>query len=733
MSKHTRVNLAEPLQKNIKTNKIIAIALVYLAAFAFCYIAGVLSTIPTSSSVKVGDISPQTYTASKDVVDEYSTELAREEAMAKVDAVYKLDSSVTQDTLDKISADFSAAEQVRQSARTLYLEQTNESESSFSPDRIDWDVILTQSIVSNLKQKLSEYITDENVYAIAASTQSQLLSLKTDLTSLVSNRMSSGLTQDDTAEFVNSLASVLTSEKNYSPEMADLAANIAGGTIKANKIFDSETTESSRKAAADAVSEVVYKTGQNIVQKGDVITEANYNLMMQLGIISDGQSHGMRWLSGGILMLVIYGSWILYMFILEPKLRFSFRANLSLALLMFICVAIEIVVKSLSLLATPVFLPVLVASAFMRKRSAITLGTLMSIMICYLTTPSDGMFFCEENMRMLTASILGVFAAVLTLRKRQNRGEFVAAGAVAGCVNVLIYLCFCILDGRHLSSVVHFMLMGLLNGLAAGFVSVGLLPVWERVFSLDTPMQLLEIANPTAPLLKRLMIEAPGTYHHSMMVANLAEAGAEAIGADALLVRVASYYHDIGKIGNPQMFKENQLHTCNPHDSMPPQESAKLIIRHVSKGVELAERYKLPRRVVDIIKQHHGTSLALFFYYKAKELDENVKEEIFRYNGPRPNTREAGILMLADVVEAAVRANKSAQKGELEDHVSKLIKSKQDDGQLDDCPLSRPEIRAIEHAFIGVFRGANYQRIKYPGDEKRNMRRATEDKHETTM
>lgn len=734
MNKHTRVNLAEPLKKSVKINKSIAIALVYMAAFLFCYIAGVLSTIPVGSSVNIGDISPQTYTASKDVVDKYSTELAREEAMAKVDAVYKLDSSITRDTLDKISTDFSAAEQVRQSARTLYLQQTHESDADFRPDKIDWDVILTKNIVANLKQKLSEYMTDENVYAIAASTQSQLLSLKTDLTSLVSNRMSQGLTQDETAEFVNSLASVLTSEKNYSPEMADLAANIAGGTIKANKIFDGETTQKNKKAAADAVDEVVYKTGQNIVQKGDIITEANYKLMMQLGIISDGQSHGMRWIAGGILMLVVYASWMFYMFILEPKLRFSFRANLSLALLMFICVAIELVVKSLSLLATPVFLPVLVASAFMRKRSAITLGTLMAIMICYLTTPSDGMFFCEENMRMLTASILGVFAAVLTLRKRQNRGEFVVAGTVAGCVNVLIYLCFCILDGRHFSSVVHFMLMGLLNGLAAGFVSVGLLPVWERTFLLDTPMQLLEIANPTAPLLKRLMIEAPGTYHHSMMVANLAEAGAEAIGADALLVRVASYYHDIGKISNPQMFKENQLHTCNPHDNMPPEQSAKIIIKHVAKGVELAERYKLPRRIVDVIRQHHGTSLALFFYHKAKEQDENVKEELFRYKGPRPNTKEAGILMLADVVEAAVRANKSAQKNELEEHVSKLIKSKQDDGQLDDCPLSRPEIRAIEHAFIGVFRGANHQRIKYPGDERRTTeRRATEDKHEITV
>lgn len=730
MSKHTRESAIKPVRQKIKTNKVLAIGLVYFVAFAFCYVAGTILTAPSSISIEVGDISPQTYTATKDIVDEYSTELARQEAMAKVEAVYKMDSSVMQETLDKISADFSSAEQVRQSARALYIQKTNTNESDFKPADVDWDTILTSDVMNSLKKKLSEYITDENIYAIASCTQSQLVSLKTELTSNVSAAMTRGIVQDDLTSYVNSIANTLTSDGSFTAEQADLAVSIASGTVKANKIFDSETTESNKKAASDAVSDIVYKKGQNIVQKGDVITEGNYQLMKQLGIIANKKSDGMRWLAGGMLIAAVFFAWVLYLIILEPKLRFSFRANLSISLLMIFCIIIAMVARSISMITTPVFLPVLVSAAFMRKRSAITLGTLISVLMCYIMIPEDNSFFCEENMRMLVASILGVFAAVLTLRKRQNRVEFVLAGTVAGLVNALVYLCFCILDGRALSSTMHFVILGMLNGLGAGFVSVGVLPVWERVFSLDTPMQLLEISNPTSPLLRRLMVEAPGTYHHSMMVANLAEAGAEAVGADELLVRVAAYYHDIGKISNPQMFKENQIHSVNPHDSLPPEESAKIIIRHVSRGAELAERYKLPRRVIDLIVQHHGTSAAAFFYHKAIEEYGEADINRFRYKGPRPNTKEAGILMLADVVEAAVRANQSVQKGEVEEHIEKLFKSKESDGQLDDCPLSRPEIRAIKHAFLGVFRGANHQRIRYPGDERP---RITEDKHEATV
>lgn len=183
------------------------------------------------------------------------------------------------------------------------------------------------------------------------------------------------------------------------------------------------------------------------------------------------------------------------------------------------------------------------------------------------------------------------------------------------------------------------------------------------------------------------MIEAPGTYHHSIMTANLAEAAADAVGGDALLARVASYYHDIGKLASPVMFKENQMHIGNPHDELDPKESAGIIISHVKNGVALADRYKLPQRMRDIIAQHHGDSLAGYFYYKAKQNGE-AEEADFRYPGPKPQTKEAGIVMLADVVEAAIRANGTKGLENVREQIDKLIKAKFEDGQLDDCPLN---------------------------------------------
>ena len=214
------------------------------------------------------------------------------------------------------------------------------------------------------------------------------------------------------------------------------------------------------------------------------------------------------------------------------------------------------------------------------------------------------------------------------------------------------------------------------------------------------------------------MIEAPGTYHHCVMAANLAEAGAEAVNADALLARVAAYYHDIGKLENPLMFKENQMHVKNPHDDLTPEESAKIIISHVQAGVTIAERYKLPIRVRNIIQEHHGNSLANYFYYMAKQKNPDADPEQFRYPGPTPGSKEAGVVMLADVVEAAVRANASMKKGNLMEQIEKLIKGKYDDGQLDNCPLNRRDLRRIAEAFAYVIEGANHERIVYPEDEE---------------
>jgi putative nucleotidyltransferase with HDIG domain len=245
---------------------------------------------------------------------------------------------------------------------------------------------------------------------------------------------------------------------------------------------------------------------------------------------------------------------------------------------------------------------------------------------------------------------------------------------------------------------------------------VGILPLLESAFGFVTPMQLLELTNPNQPILKRLLLEATGTYYHSLLVANLAETAADAIGANPLLARVGGYYHDIGKITCSNYFKENQT-LDNPHDTMDPQKSCQIICSHVTTGVSLAREYNLPVYIKDMIKQHHGTSVMQYFYMKAKEQKGSfVKEEQFRYEGPKPKTKEAALVMLADVAEATTRSmqDKVGVDLTIEQLVRKMVKQKLEEGQLDECELYISDIDKIIASFSKMLKGIYHERIQYP-------------------
>jgi putative nucleotidyltransferase with HDIG domain len=258
-------------------------------------------------------------------------------------------------------------------------------------------------------------------------------------------------------------------------------------------------------------------------------------------------------------------------------------------------------------------------------------------------------------------------------------------------------------------------------GIVSVIIAVGSLPFWEAAFEANTPHRLLELTNPNNEALRRLMIEAPGTYHHSLIVANLAETAAYEIGANTALARAGAYYHDIGKLKNPQMFSENQS-GYNVHDDLAPETSAKIITQHPKNGVEMGLEYGLPRVIIDIIREHHGTSLVKFFYFKALKAygAENVNEADYRYQGAIPSSRESAIVMLADTVEAAVRSvlGKGQTLEEAEALVKTLMKDKLDDDQLDNSGLGIHELEIIRKAFIKVFHGMYHERVAYPKQEE---------------
>ncbi|NLC44098.1 MAG: HDIG domain-containing protein, partial [Clostridiales bacterium] len=257
-------------------------------------------------------------------------------------------------------------------------------------------------------------------------------------------------------------------------------------------------------------------------------------------------------------------------------------------------------------------------------------------------------------------------------------------------------------------------LWGSLGGILAAILTIGTLPVWENLFHVVTPIKLVELGNPNQPILKRLLMETPGTYHHSIIVANLAESAAEAIGANGLLARVGAYYHDIGKLERPYFFKENQLSSENPHDKLDPELSMRVITSHATDGLELAKKHKVPAKIQNFILEHHGTSPVVYFYHKAKKDNPEIELKDFRYNGPRPRSKETAIVMMADISEAAVRAMTDHTPAKIEALIRKLIREKLDDGQFDDCDISIGDMSTIAITFTNVISGIFHERVKYP-------------------
>jgi putative nucleotidyltransferase with HDIG domain len=260
----------------------------------------------------------------------------------------------------------------------------------------------------------------------------------------------------------------------------------------------------------------------------------------------------------------------------------------------------------------------------------------------------------------------------------------------------------------------------LAGGLLTAVLVIGLLPFFEVAFGILSPLKLVELANPNHPLLRKLLTETPGTYHHSVMVGNLSEAAAEAIGANGLLCRVGSYYHDIGKTKRPSYFIENQTNIENPHDRIDPNLSKSIITAHTRDGVEMLKEYKIPKAIRDIAEQHHGTSLLHYFYHKAKQQaegsDKEVNEEDFRYPGPKAQFKEAAIVGIADSVEAAVRSLRNPTMEQIDSMVQKIIKSRLDDGQFNECDLTLKELDTIAKTLNETLLGIFHSRIEYPGD-----------------
>jgi hypothetical protein len=324
----------------------------------------------------------------------------------------------------------------------------------------------------------------------------------------------------------------------------------------------------------------------------------------------------------------------------------------------------------------------------------------------------------SNNVFVLCINIFSSIISIFSLYKIQQRADLTKAGFIVGIFNIIMIPIFSILLNKDIN--LSDIGWGFGTGIISSILAIGSLPYLENIFGLVTSFKLFELSNPNNHLLKELMIKAPGTYQHSLIVGNLAEAATEAVGGDPLLARVGALYHDIGKMIRPHFFIENQLNMENQHSKISPRLSSAVITAHVKEGIEMAKAHKLPDVIIDFIPMHHGTSLVSYFYHQAKQTEkpEDVLEEHFRYPGPKPRTKETAILMLADATEAAVRSVSNPSIEQIQKIISKIIKSRIDDGQLSEAPLTLVDLDKISTEFLRILQSLYHKRIEYPSEDK---------------
>ena len=502
---------------------------------------------------------------------------------------------------------------------------------------------------------------------------------------------------------------------NVSKRQVSVIKAVLEQVIVPNLVVDEFATEIARKNAQNSVKpyEVVFQKGDKILFEGEPVTRLKRDALRQAGY----NVYELNWSGLAAIYIIVFVGTFLFL----SYMRFfekDFLQPRYMAISAFLTLLLAFIGVILPTGFSPYVIPVpaflILMSIFTKPRLAFVASVLL------LSIMAIGY---QYNIQYLVAFILlSLFSVVAMSQIRYaERVDIIKTGFNIGLAGLIIVLSIYILE-KCLIDVDNVLLVKncsfiLLNAIFSAIVASGLMPLLESTFKIITPYGLAEYGDHDQKLLKRLQMDAPGTYHHSLMVSNLCEAAAEAIGADPILARVGALYHDIGKLKRPLFFVENQSYFLieNPHNKFTPRISKMIITAHPKDGIEIAKEYGLPQVIQNFIIQHHGEGLASYFYNQAvqEEGAENVKEEQFRYPGPKPNTKETAILMIADAVESAVRSLKTPTTEEIENMINKIIVERLNDGQLSDSPLTLKDIKSIAATFLRILRGMQHNRIKY--------------------
>ena len=669
-----------------------------------------VAIVPQRYDLKVGDEAPGTITATKDVVDERSTREKREYA-ARITASYRELEGVSDSVMISFEQVFSELFDVCDYGETLGKSVNKRYTKS---ELQDAHAMLT--LID---------LNDDQVTNLLRVSRKNLEQAYEQLYPVLENAMKSPVYEGQEASVVNTIRQNVSYNVNDAYLRTNIVPAVLSAVIRPNLVINQEATEAARQAAWDAVEPVVYKQGDVIVKRGEAITENQLAVLSSLGLLSGGSVDMTIYLGAALLVVMVTAVMLLLLRELGSN---SILDPVTQLLLMFLVMALSMLLSLLAHLVNPYLAPTLLCALLMTGllgiRPGVICGAALTILVAALAAGGSEEY-AEKMTLLIISGLLSGTAASMLLSRKGGRVWVLLAGLLGCCVDFLSMLGLGLMTDSELTGAMTNALWRMGGSLLSTLLCIALQPLIEMLFNLPTPMKLMELSNPNQPLLKRLLLEAPGTYHHATIVANLAEAAAEAVGANPLLARVGGYYHDIGKLKRPSFFAENQLGGANAHDHTDPYVSAAIVTSHTRDGVAIAKEYRLPQAIQTIIAEHHGNTPTMYFYHKALQQADGKPVDInaFRYDGAPPKTREGAIVMICDTIEAAVRTMKNPTTEGIEEYVVKLVRNKLEDGQLSDSPLTLRDIDRICAAATQVLVGVFHERIEYP-DMDETMARA---------
>ncbi len=662
---------------------------------------------PEKYDIKVFQLSNDTIRSVKTIEDPVKTEEERERAASEVASVYQFSEEIGGNRAAIVTSVFDYI---------LEVKANSEEEEIAIEEQVD-------ALKANLRVLETEgegiRFSDEALHALLMLDNNTLTNVRNSLTILIREIMNKPIRTEQVMSAKNDIEKRIRSNLTIPEKVLSTAILIGRYSITENETLNEELTQARINQAKSSIEPKRILQGQVIVQEGQIIDREVYRQLELIGMLTDQSSLKPI---GGLILFISLCMWLVHMQMRKWQANKDERQR-ALIVVMLIFILTVIGMKLIGIVS-PNF-DVTIAFLFPTALAPMLIRSLINerfaVLITVLTAAIAGIIFQEGysvvlQMEIALYLLFGGLAGLYVIQGAEKRAHLLQSSITVSVVN-MVFMAFYLLmtqSNYGVSELLFYGIAAITSGILSGALTIGLLPFFETAFGMLSAMKLIELSNPNHPLLKKILTETPGTYHHSVMVANLADAACESIGADGLLARVGCYYHDIGKTKRPGFFIENQMSHTNPHDSLPPETSRDIILSHGSDGAKILQKHKMPKEIINIAEQHHGTSLLKYFYYKAKEDGKLVKEEDYRYAGPKPQKKETAVISIADSVEAAVRSMKHPTAEKIQEIVQSIIKDKLHDGQFDECDLTLKELKTIERVLCETLNGIFHSRIEYP-------------------